>query len=261
MANPMYGQNKLDSKIDLVHGKSRVYHFGAPPVLMDDGAFGGTWAVPDGAAEDVVLHQYPDGLQLSTAYMCADGTGGEDGPTIVSTGMNYIMGDTDNEGLQWVMSYPGTKGNEGVDSFTVGKAAFYAKLRYSIEDVSEVDYCFFGFRLKSQAAVAEPRGSATDYAVIGNNNGDIDVETALNNSTNTVVDSTDSWADGESKTMEVYVALDGAATFKIDGQSPTVNTQAVTFDSADVLTPWFVAMKDASASCDVILERLEVGLQ
>ena len=261
MANPLYGQNKLDNKIDLAHGKRKVYNFGAPPMLMDDGAFGGTWAVPAGAAETVVLHQYPDGLQLSTAYMCADGTGGEDGPTIVSTGMNYIMGDTDNEGLQWVMSYPGTKGYEGVDSFTVGNSAFYGKLRYSIEDVSGVDYCFFGFRLKSQAAVAEPRAGATDYAVIGNNNGDIDVETALNNSTNTVVDSTDSWDDGESHTMEVYVSLAGVATFKIDGQSPTVNTQTVTFDSADVLTPWFVGMKSASATCDVILERLEVGIQ
>ena len=258
MANPMYGQNKLDSKIDLVHGKSRVYHFGAPPILQDDLIYGGAYSDPDGGDNDVVIHQYPDGLQLSCAYM---GAVDEDGPSIASTGMNYEAGDTDNEGFQWVMSYPGSKGVEGVDSFTVGKAAFYAKLRWNIETVAGVDYCFFGFRLKSQASVAEPRGSATDYAVIGNNNGDIDAETALNNSTNTVVDTTDSWTDGESKTMEVYVALDGAATFKIDGQSPTVNTQAVTFDSADVLTPWFVVLKDNGASCNCILERLEVGLQ
>ena len=61
--------------------------------------------------------------------------------------------------------------------------------------------------------------------------------------------------------MEVYVSVAGVATFKIDGHTPSTNTQTVTFDKGDVLTPWFVAMKSASATCDVILRRLEVGYQ
>ena len=185
----------------------------------------------------------------------------EDGPQIASTGMNYEAGDTDNEGYQWVMSYPGSKGTEGFDSFTIGTSAFYAKLTWSIETVAVLDYNWFGFRLKSQASVAEPRANATDYAVIGPNAGNISVETALNNTTATVLDTTDDWGNGEIHQMEVYVGADGAATFKIDGNDPTVNTTTLTFDAGDVLTPWFVYMKNAGSAATCILRRLEVGLQ
>ena len=259
MAIPLYGQEGQGGKLKGLIDQKYVFKFGAPPVVFDDGAYGGTYAVPAGAAEAVSIHQYPDGLSLACAFMCADGTMGEDGPTIAATGMNYTGGDTDNEGYQWVMSYPGTKGTEGFDSFTVGSSAFYGKLKWSLEDVSIVDYNWFGFRLKSQASVAEPRANATDYAVIGNNNGNIIAETALNDTTTTPIDTTDDWGDGETHTMEVRVSVAGVATFKIDGADPTVNTQTVTFDSGDVLTPWFVVLKDNGATCNTILQELEVG--
>ena len=259
MAIPLYGQEGQGGDLKRLIDNKHVFHFAQPPVLMDDAVLGGAWDVPDGAAQDVVIHQYPNGLQLSVAYMCAGGTGTEDGPAITSTGMNYVIGDTDNEGLQWVMSYPGTKGIEGFDSFTVGSSAFYGKLKYSLSNVSAVDYSWFGFRLKSQAAVAEPRAGATDYAVIGPNAGDIKAETALNNTTTTPIDTTDQWEDNETHTMEVRVSVAGVATFKIDGADPTVNTQTVTFDSGDVLTPWWVTMKGSSAACTAILQELEVG--
>ena len=35
MANPMYGQNKLDSNLDVVSKDRKTYHFGAPPVVID----------------------------------------------------------------------------------------------------------------------------------------------------------------------------------------------------------------------------------
>ena len=260
MAIPLYGQNNQGGKLKGLIDQKYIFKFAQPPTLQDDSILGGAAALADGAAQDVVTHQYPDGLQLSVAYMCADGAGAEDGPAVASTGMDYVIGDTDNEGLQWVMSYPGTKGEEGYDSFTIGNSAFYGKLKYSLADVSVVDYSWFGFRLKSQAAVAEPRANATDYAVIGPNAGNISVETALNNTTNSVVDTTDDWADGATHTMEVRVSLAGVATFKIDGKDPTVNTGTVTFDTGDVVTPWWVTMKGSSAACATILQELEVGL-
>ena len=259
MAIPLYGQEKQGGDLKKLIDDKHIFTFAQPPILMDDSIYGGAWDVPDGAAQDVVIHQYPNGLQLSCAYMCADGAGAEDGPAVATTGMDYVIGDTDNEGLQWVMSYPGTKGIEGFDSFTVGRYAFYAKCKYSLADVSVVDYSWFGFRLKSQAAVAEPRANATDYAVIGPNAGDIKVETALNNTTNSVVDTTDNWADGETHTMEVRVSAAGVASFKIDGADPTVNTGTVTFDAGDVVTPWWVTMKGSSAACATIIQELEVG--
>ena len=254
---PMYGQNKDGNALASLTDQKYVFHFANPPILQDDLIYGGAYSVPDGGDNDVVIHQYPDGLQLACAYM---GAIDEDGPAIAATGMNYEGGDTDNEGFQWVMSYPGSKGTEGRDSFTVGKHAFYGKLEYSLETVAVLDYSWFGFRLKSQASVAEPRANATDYAVIGPNAGDIKVETALNNTTQTVLDTTDNWADAGVHTMEVRVAKSGAATFKIDGQDPTVNTTTLTFDTGDVLTPWFVSLKASGATCNTILRRLEVGL-
>ena len=259
MAIRLYGQEGQGGKLKGLIDDKYVFKFGAPPVIFDDGAYGGTYAVPAGAAQAVAIHQYPDGLSLACAFMAADGTMGEDGPTIAATGMNYTGGDTDNEGYQWVMSYPGTKGTEGFDSFTVGSSAFYAKLKYSLEDVSILDYNWFGFRLKSQASVAEPRANATDYAVIGQNNTAISIETALNNTTASVLDTTDDWGDGETHTMEVRVSAAGAATFKIDGRDPTVNTTTLTFDSGDVLTPWFGSMKSSGATCNTILQEFEVG--
>ena len=256
MAIPLYGQEGQGGKLKGLIDEKYVFKFGAPPILQDDLIYGGAYSAPDGGDNDVVIHQYPDGLQLSCAYM---GAIDEDGPQIASTGMNYEGGDTDNEGYQWVMSYPGSKGTEGFDSFTVGSAAFYGKLKYSLEDVSVLDYNWFGFRLKSQASVAEPRANATDYAVIGQNNTAISIETALNNTTATVLDTTDNWGDGETHTMEVRVSAAGAATFKIDGRDPTVNTTTLTFDSGDVLTPWFVSMKSSGATCNTILQELEVG--
>ena len=256
MAIPLYGQEGQGGKLKGLIDEKYVFKFGAPPIIMDDGCYGGANALVDGGDNDVVIHQYPDGLQLACSFM---GAIDEDGPQIASTGINYEGGDTDNEGYQWVMSYPGTKGIEGFDSFTVGRYAFYAKLKYSLSDVSVLDYNWFGFRLKSQAAVAEPRANATDYAVIGPNAGNISVETALNNTTASVLDTTDNWGDGETHVMEVRVSAAGAATFKIDGRDPTVNTTTLTFDSGDVLTPWFVSMKSSGATCNTILQEFEVG--
>ena len=257
MGIPLYGQNKQGGQLNALIDSKRVFKFGAPPVLQDDLIYGGAYSVPDGGDNDVVIHQYPDGLQLACSYM---GAVDEDGPQIASTGMNYEAGDTDNEGYQWVMSYPGSKGTEGFDSFTIGTSAFYAKLTWSIETVAVLDYNWFGFRLKSQASVAEPRANATDYAVIGPNAGNISVETALNNTTATVLDTTDNWADAAVHTMEVRVSKAGVASFKIDGRDPTTNTTSVTFDDGDVVTPWFVAMKASGATCNTILQELEVGL-
>ena len=254
---PMYGQNKDGNALASLADSKRVYDFSAPPVIVDDGIYGGTYAVPDGTADAITVHQYRDGLQLCCAYM---GTCTDDGPAIAATGMNYENADTGNLGFQWVMKHPGSKGSENLDQFTIGQAAFYAKLEFSLADVSEADYCWFGFRLASQAAVAEPRANATDYAVIGPNAGNISVETALNNTTASVLDTTDDWANGAVHTMEVRVAKSGAATFKIDGQDPTINTTTLTFDAGDVVTPWFVYMKSGSSAAACILRRLEVGL-
>ena len=220
---------------------------------------GGAAKLSDGSTEEEVSLQFPDGLNLSAAYM---GACTVDAPTGTSLGMTWEQADTNNLGYQFVMCHRSFKGIDGVDTFTIGSTpAFYMKHKIKIGNVSGLDYCMAGFRLKSQAHVADPKATYTDYACLDVDNGDVKVETALNNTTATPTDTTDNWADGEVHTIEVYVSAAGAATFKIDGVAPTVNTHTLTFDDGDVVTPFFVGMKGAAEADDIVHIELEVGLQ
>ena len=264
MGIPLYGQNKQGGSIDdiLINAKN-VWSFDRPPIVIDDGVLGGAQKLADGTAQDVVLHQYPSGagsiyqLQLAASY---NGTQAIDGPAPAATGMNYEGDEADDEGFQWAMSYPGSKGIEGVDSFTVGRVGFYAKLRYSIEDVSITDDCAFGFRLKSQASNAA-LDNYTDVACLNQQNTAINVESILNNATTVSTDTTDNWGDGEAHTVEVRISKAGVASYRLDGRAVTTSPTAdVTFDTGDVFTPFMFFLHSSAASCDIILQELETGL-
>jgi hypothetical protein len=264
MGIPLYGQSKQGGKIDDVLINSRnVWKFDRPPLVLDDGVLGGAQKVADGTAQDVTLHQYPSGagsiygLQLAASY---NGTQAIDGPAPASTGMNYEGDEANNEGFQWAMSYPGSQGIEGVDSFTVGTVGFYAKLRYSNEDVSISDDCAFGFRLKSQASQAN-FDDYTDVASLNQISGDINVESILNNATTVTTDTTDNWGDAESHTLEVRISKAGVGSYRLDGRAVTTSPTAdVTFDTGDVFTPFMFFLHSSAASCDIILQELETGL-
>ena len=258
MANPLYGQNKLDDKVDETYGKVRIYKFDEAPICADAERLGGAAKLSDGSTEEEVSLQFADGLNLSCAYM---GACTVDGPIGTSLGMSWEQADTNNLGYQFTTCHRIWKGIENVNSFTIGGPAFYAKHTFKIGNVSGLDYCMFGFRLKSQAHIADPKATYTDYACLDVDAGDIKVETALNDSTATPTDTTDNWADGEIHELAVYVSSAGAATFKIDGQDPTVNSHTLTFDGGDVVTVFGAFMKGAGEAADVEHIELEVGLQ
>ena len=259
MANPLYGQNKIDNKIDAAHDDVYIYNFEDAPLYADGTAYGGAAKAPvDGSTEEHIQLQFSDGLNLSCAYM---GACTVDAPFGTDLGMSWEQADTNNLGYQFTTCQRLFKGIEGVNSFTIGGPAFYAKHKFKIGTVGSLDYCMFGFRLKSQTHVADPKATYTDYACLNVDNGDIKAETALNNTTATPTDTTDNWANGEIHELAVYVSSTGVATFKIDGADPTVNTHSVTFDAGDVVTVFGAFMKDAGAGADVEHIRLEVGLQ
>ena len=258
MANPQYGQNKFDNKLDAAHDNVYIYDFAEAPMVEDATRLGGAAKLLDGSTEEQVSLLFPDGLNLNAAYM---GACTVDAPTGTSLGMTWEQADTNNLGYQFVTCHKDFKGIEGKNSFTIGGPAFYAKHKFKIGNVSGLDYCMFGFRLKSQTHVADPKATYTDYASLDVNAGDIYAETALNNTTATPTDTTNNWADGEIHELAVYVSTAGVATFKIDGVDPTVNTHTVTFDAGDVVTVFGAFMKGAAEAADVEHIRLEVGLQ
>ena len=263
MANPMYGQNKADNAIDALIDKKNVWTFDRPPIVMDDGVLGGAYAVPAGGDKTIHLHNYPSGSgSLYALQLCAWNQVAQDidGPAITSTGMDYENENDDNDGVSWVMSYPGSKGIADVDSFTVGTKAFYTKLKFSIADVSVLDDCAFGFRMKSEAAETN-FDDFSDVASLNVISGDINVESILNNAATVTTDTTDNWGDGETHTLEVRISASGVASYYLDGRAVTTSpTSDVTFDSGDVFTPFMFFLHASNTACAVVLQELETGL-
>ena len=260
MANPMYGQNKLDSNLNVVSKDRKTYHFGAPPVVIDADS-----TVADGVDTNIIEHQYGDGLHLSVSMI--------GGQTIIipaanTAGMDYSYDAADDEGIQWVMSQNTHKGNvdgDSIDRFTVGSDPFYAELTFTITDVSDTDDCLFGFR--KVEAFAPAVDNYNDMAAFNINAGDITTETILANAATTTTDLTSgggdgagNWADAASHKVGVYVDAAGAVTYKIDGATPS-GAVAFSFDNGEVVTPFFYLLHAASSTAGVILEKLTVGRQ
>lgn len=149
-------------------------------------------------------------------------------------GIGVVLDATDTEGVE--LSAPSWANS--LKSAIVGKTAFSIYCKITIDDVSGLNPMWVGFRKK--AAANATYTAYSDYAFIGlgNATGDIYTSTENDGGGNTNTDTTQNWADAETHTLEVRVAIDGSVTFKIDGYAPTV-TQAFSFDTDDEIIPVF----------------------
>jgi len=177
-------------------------------------------------------------------------------PVITSTGLDVAGDQTEDDGRE--INFSGGITARSPKAYTVGAGAFYAKLKFSIEDVSGMDLCMFGFR-KTEAHNADAT-AYTDFATLNVVSGDIKISTNLNSAGISTTDTTDNWADLGIHELGVFVDNDGVATFTIDGAAPTT-TASVTLDSGDTMIPFFQFLQDAHLSGTVILQRFECGLQ
>ena len=169
-------------------------------------------------------------------------------------GVDMNLDQTADDGIEYV---PGANNLAGKYAFTVGTdSEFEARLSFSIADVSGSDDCLFGFRKVQayQAAVDD----YTDMAAFNVIAGAINIETILNNAATDTTDTTDTVADGVTVELKVRVSKTGAVKFFIDGAAPTVTT-AFTFDSGDVVIPFFFFLNDTDVAGAVIFQELEVG--
>lgn len=178
------------------------------------------------------------------------------GPTLGTYGLNIVQDETANDGTEYTLGIKSF--NKGV--FTVGTdAAFYAKLKFYIDDVSGTDDCAFGFRkLEAYQANIDDYDEMAALNVIS---GNITIETILNDAATIVTDTTDDWPDTGIHTLEVFVSSAGEVTYKIDGGDPTV-TAAFTFDDAEVVIPFFYQLAAADPEAAAVeLIYFECGLQ
>jgi len=170
-----------------------------------------------------------------------------------ATGLNAVQDVTDNDGTEITR---GILAN-APDYFTVGTSgAFYVKLRFSIATVAGTDDCAVGFR-KAEAY----QGAIDDYdemACLNVINGDINIETILNNGATVTTDTTLNWANAETHELEVHVSAAGVVTYKVDGVTPPTVAD-YTFDDAEKVIPFFYYLQSATTTATIILRKWEVG--
>jgi len=176
-------------------------------------------------------------------------------PVQVANGLDIGMDQTDNDGVELCPGIlAGTKG-----MFIVGTdEAFYAKMRFTIADVSGTDDCAFGFR-----KVEAYQANIDDYdemAALNVISGNVTIETILNAGTTTVTDTTEDWADAAEHELEVRVSAAGVVTYKIDEGTPAT-VAAFTFDDAEVVVPFLYFLQATTSPGAVVLKSFECGLQ
>tara|TARA_R110002012_G_C11480902_1_gene595020 strand:- start:48 stop:833 length:786 start_codon:yes stop_codon:yes gene_type:complete len=248
MANPLYGQNKLDDSVDNhITGKKQVYRFGTPPVIDDYEHT--AHALADGTAQDTVLHTYADGLSMTWSAVVAQAI---NRPAPAATGIDYGHDQVNNDGIELVYSCVTTKGREGVDRFTVGKQAFSAEMEFSIAVVAGTDVGNFGFR-KVEALQADLH-DYDEMAGLFPISGNISIQTIINNASTVTTDTTADWANTGIHRLKVLVAKDGAVTYEIDGAAPST-TAAFSFDSGEVVTPFFHFLQASGAQTGALVLR------
>ena len=181
-------------------------------------------------------------------------------PVVVSisegvSALNIGMDQTANDGVELCVGIL----NSNHLAFKVGEdAAFFFRVRFSIEDVSGTDDCAIGFR-KAEAYQANIDDYA-DMAVLNVISGDINIETIVGGAATVTTDTTDNWADLATHQLEVFVSNAGVVTYKIDNADPTV-TAAYTFTDALYVVPFMYFLNDADLAGQVAILEWECGFQ
>ena len=177
-------------------------------------------------------------------------------PDWADPGLDLSMDDDDDDGVEVC----GGIGAGAPIQFTVGTdGAFFCRCKFYIETVLGTDDCAFGFR-KREAYQA----NIDDYdemAVFNIQDGVVNTETILNLGATDVTDTTlDDWADGETHIVEVRVSATGVVTYLYDGAEPTA-VDTFTFDTGEVVVPFFFLLNDNTTYDAVIIYEWEAGYQ
>jgi len=220
--------------------------FNTQPICQVNNA---TTAVPSGTANTANTAMFGSG---NTFEYVAKGTQTIIGMGVLSsTGCNIAGDATGNDGRE--IAFGGGINSFSPRSYVVG-TAFWARLKFYIDDVSGTDDCAFGFR-KAEAYQA----NIDDYdemAVLNMISGNITIETILNAGSTTTTDTTDDWADLATHEFKVMVAADGAVTYTIDGAAPTV-TAAFSFDAGENVIPFLFFLQDTDIVSTLTLVEFE----
>ena len=161
------------------------------------------------------------------------------------SGLNPELDLTNDEGIEICA---GILANNPSAFQTATSSPFFFRARVLITDPTLTDNCAFGFR-KAEAYQADIN-DYTNMAVLNIITGDIKIQTILNNASTVNTDTTDNWTAGATNDIEIDVDQDGAVTYMINQQEPTV-TAAYSFPEDTTVVPFFYFLHN-STNTDVI---------
>jgi hypothetical protein len=173
-------------------------------------------------------------------------------PLQTATGLNVALDQVDNEGCEI---------NNGILSnspaaYVVGAGYDYvAECTVNIADVSGSDDCIFGVR-KAEAHQA----ALDDYDEMAGLNvisGSVKAETILNGGATSTSSALATVADGVDVTLRVVVRNSGKCEFSVDGT--LASSVSFTFDSGEVIVPFFQFLHATTSPGDVILSAWKAG--
>lgn len=180
-------------------------------------------------------------------------------PVMVAAGLDIRGVETNAIGTELFTHFVGATGRP----FVIGRdPGFFLKASVTVEDISGAAVLIFGFR---NAAVNNVTYTGyTDYVVIGvlttAATAAIKIASELGGSgiAGNPIDTTDTWADGATKIIEVRVNSAGVASFFINGVAPTVTTALGVFTDGIPVIPFIHFIQDTTIAGAITLNQYEV---
>lgn len=207
---------------------------------------------PTGTTGDINRAFFPGTFPVTTQYH-VKGTQTLLAPLLdTAEGLDVSQDQTDNDGVEHVF---GTLGVRGPHVLTVGTHNGFIKIEFEIADVSGTDDCAVGFR--KQEAFQANIDDYDEMAAINVISGDVKVETILNNAATTTTDSGENWADGETHTLEVQLV--GRTVRYLLDDEPLPGIPTFSFDSGEVVVPFFFFLQATTSPGKVWWKHVEVG--
>lgn len=185
-------------------------------------------------------------------------------PALTAAGLDVSYDNTSGDGVEILFGAPLDGTATGRLAFTSQAApyrGFAAELTLTIEDVTGAAFAF-GFR-KAQAL--NTIANYSDYAYLGTTEAqgvNLFYNTRLNTGTAVNVDTGYDLADATQFTVGVKVDASGKATFTYGAATQyPLGSATFTFDSGDVLVPFFRYENTTDVAGTVVLNELTIGYQ
>ncbi len=185
---------------------------------------------------------------------------------LTADGLLLILDATDNDGFgvslgRTITSSDTTENANSIGAFIVGTDEFFLRVKLDIVDESDCDQMVVGFAKGAWHATGDNENE-TDFAGFNVDNGQINIETILNNAGTTVTDTTETdFGDNGQHTFEIRVNKAGLCKFLYDGEPPTVDVTDFSFDSGDVVHAIVAELNDAAGDDpEVTIMEWESGL-